>query len=299
MTADLPTSTLGRTGLKVTRLGYGAIEIRGGGRGRPVSDADASAILNAVLDAGINYIDTSQDYGRSEELIGTSIAHRRTEYVLATKCGCVPAGGEHVWTPDNCWRGLDLSLERMQTDYVDVMQLHNPSVGDTEAGGLVESLNAMRATGKVRWIGVSTTSPYLSTYLANGHFDVFQIPYSGLERTHENWITASAAAAIGTVIRGGVAKGEPADGRGHPERWDTFAAADLDELRAPGESRTAFMLRFTLAHPHINTTIVGTQSLEHLEENVKAAQTGPLDESTYTEAKQRIERTGVTAETAL
>ena len=73
----------------------------------------------------------------------------------------------------------------------------------------------------------------------------------------------------------------------------------MDELRAPGESRTAFMLRFTLAHPHVNTTIVGTQSLEHLEENVKAAQTGPLDESTYTEAKQRIERTGVTAEAAL
>src|SRR6266581_1222588 len=96
---ELPRRTLGRTGLEVTTLGYGAMELRSG-----VSDEDASRILNAVLDSGINFIDTSIDYGRSEELIGRFIAHRRSEYVLASKCGCVPGaalGTEHVHTAAN------------------------------------------------------------------------------------------------------------------------------------------------------------------------------------------------------
>src|SRR5438128_840721 len=85
---DLPRRPLGRTGLEVTTLGYGAMELRSG-----VSDPDAARILNAVLDSGINFIDTSIDYGQSEGLIGRHIANRRNEYFLASKCGCVPRGG--------------------------------------------------------------------------------------------------------------------------------------------------------------------------------------------------------------
>src|ERR1043166_7490104 len=86
---NLPTRQLGRTGLEVTMLGYGAMELRGGSRGRPLTDEQADTILNAVLDAGVNYIDTSIDYGLSEERIGRYIARRRSEYYLASKCGCV------------------------------------------------------------------------------------------------------------------------------------------------------------------------------------------------------------------
>jgi len=101
--------TLGRTGLSVTQLGFGAMETRGPRiwGGRPVTDEQAETILNAVLDAGINFIDTSSDYGRSEEFIGRFISSRRKEYYLATKCGCfVTPGGDHddtdhVWTRDN------------------------------------------------------------------------------------------------------------------------------------------------------------------------------------------------------
>ena len=87
----LPTSTLGRTGLEVTKLGYGAMEVRGTRiwGGRPVTDEEAGQILNAVLDAGINFIDTANDYGRSEEYIGRFLSSRRSEFVLATKCGCL------------------------------------------------------------------------------------------------------------------------------------------------------------------------------------------------------------------
>ena len=81
--ADLPKRQLGRTGLQVTMLGYGAMELRGAPRARPTTDQQAETILNAVLDAGINYIDTSIDYGVSEERIGRYISHRRSEYYLA------------------------------------------------------------------------------------------------------------------------------------------------------------------------------------------------------------------------
>src|SRR5438445_12733384 len=85
--AELPKRALGRTGLQVTMLGYGAMELRGAPRGRDVTDAQAETILHVALDAGINYIDTSIDYGVSEERIGRYIADRPSEYYLASSRG--------------------------------------------------------------------------------------------------------------------------------------------------------------------------------------------------------------------
>src|SRR4051812_310783 len=105
---DLPKRQLGRTGLQVTTLGYGAMELRGGARGREISEEDAGRILNAVLDSGINYIDTSIDYGESEERIGRHLASRRSEYYLASKCGCTldkaasgQRGAPHIFTAEH------------------------------------------------------------------------------------------------------------------------------------------------------------------------------------------------------
>src|SRR5580692_10612546 len=84
----IETRPLGRTGTDVTILGYGAMELRGAPRGPIVDEAQAGQVLNAVLDGGINLIDTSPDYGNSEELIGRYIGHRREEFFLASKCGC-------------------------------------------------------------------------------------------------------------------------------------------------------------------------------------------------------------------
>jgi len=301
MATNLPTATLGRTGLAVTRLGYGAMEIRGPRiwSGRPVTEDRAKTILNAVLDAGINFIDTANDYGRSEALIGKYLSSRRSEYRVATKCGCRVTRRDvgtddtpHDWTRENLFRGLHESLARMRTDYVDIMQLHNPSVEECEQGGLVEALQEMRRQGKVRWIAISTTLPHLPTFLGWSVFDTFQIPYSALERAHEDWITRVAEAGAGTIIRGGVARGEPGAGLGSSERWEKFAEAGLDELREPGESRTAFMLRFTLSHPGIHTTIVGTMRPEHLAENIEGAMRGPLSPEAYAEAKRRLDSVG-------
>src|SRR5687768_16033477 len=187
MSKALPTSVLGRTGLDVTRLSFGAMEIRGPRiwSGRPVTDQQAKTILNTVLDEGINFIDTANDYGRSEEFIGKYIAHRRQEFYLASKSGCAVVRWDentdetpHVWTRDNLFRGLTESLQRMKTDYIDILQLHNPPVDVTELSQSVHVLNEMQQLGKVRFISISTTLPHLPTYLQWEVFDTFQSPYS-------------------------------------------------------------------------------------------------------------------------
>ncbi len=288
---------LGRTGLEVTKLGYGAMEIRGPRvwHGRPVTDEQAGRILNAVLDSGINFIDTSYDYGRSEEFIGKFISHRRQEYILATKCGCslVDCGDHddtpHVWTRENLLHNIDTSLARMKTDYIDVWQLHGPTVQQAEEGRLVEVLKEIQATGKVRWIGISSYLPHLPAYIDSGDFDTFQIPYSALEREHEALIAKAAEGGAGIILRGGVAQGEPGVGRGLSDRWTNWEKAGLDDLLEEGETRTGFLLRFTLSNPGLSTTIVGTMRPEHLSENVKVAAQGPLSGDVYAEAIRRLE----------
>jgi aryl-alcohol dehydrogenase-like predicted oxidoreductase len=286
--------------LNVTVLGHGAMEIRGPRiwGGRPVTDAQAERILNAVLDSGINFIDTAWDYGLSEEYIGKYIAHRRGEYILATKCGCTWVGkGDHdetphVWTRENLRRNIESSLQRMKTDYIDIWQLHNPTPEQVEQEDLPAFMEQVKKEGKVRHVAISSTLPHLPVFLGWGVFETFQIPYSALERAHELVIGQVADAGCGVIVRGGVARGEPGAGLGGKDRWTIFEEAKLDELCAPGESRTAFLMRYTISHPGMHTTIVGTLVPEHLAENIKAAQAGPLPANVYAEAKRRLTAAG-------
>ncbi len=296
----LPTKTFGRTGLEVTQLGFGAMEIRGKRiwGGRPCDDDQAKTILNAVLDAGINFIDTANDYGKSELYIGRHLAHRRKEYLLATKCGChMQFAGDHddtthIWTRENLLRNIANSLMKMETEQVDLLQLHNPDAETVERMKVLDVLLELKKAGVVRYLGCSTTLPHLKTYLKWDVFDAYQIPYSALERRHEEWITKAGEAGAGIIIRGGVARGEPGSGLGSSDRWDIYEKARLDELCEEGESRTAFLLRYTLSHPFCHTTIVGTMNPEHLNENVAIAQKGPLPEDVYQEAKRRLSYAG-------
>jgi aryl-alcohol dehydrogenase-like predicted oxidoreductase len=308
---DLATAVLGRTGLVVTKLGFGAMELRGARDGSAsAADDIAPLVRNQVLDAGINFIDTSPDYGSSERVIGEAIASRRDEYVLASKCGCPVAAptsaGEappHDYTPENIRAAVERSLQRMRTDRLDVVQVHmSPSRATLEEDGAVEVLAELRDEGKIRFLGMSGILPNITDHIAMGVFDAFQIPYSALEREHEQVISDAAAAGAGTIIRGGVAKGQPdtmpnaqmfseanrarmmqaAEFR--RQRWED---AELDDL-LEGRSRAEFTLRFTLTHPDLHTTIVGTKNPDHLAANVAAAGRGPLPPDVYEEAKRRL-----------
>jgi aryl-alcohol dehydrogenase-like predicted oxidoreductase len=297
---------LGRTGLPVTVLGYGAMELRGAPRGRDVSEAQAETILNAVLDAGINYIDTSIDYGLSEERIGRYIGHRRSEYYLASKCGCLvgatpaPPGqrNAHVFTRENVVNGVEQSLARMKTDYLDVVQFHaSPSKETLEEHGALDALLDLKAAGKVRFVGISATLPHLLDHIATDVFDVFQIPYSAVEREHEAAIGAASQAGAGIVVRGGAAKGAPSEGKQRGLQWERWRQAQLDDLLA-GMSPMEFILRFTFTNPDLDTTIVGTVSPSHLQANIDALGKGPLPPDLYAEAKRRLAAAGSAPRTA-
>jgi aryl-alcohol dehydrogenase-like predicted oxidoreductase len=300
----LSTRKLGRTGMHVAILGFGAMELRGQPRGPAITDDDAGKVLNAVLDGGINLIDTSVDYGRSEELIGRYIGHRREEYFLASKCGCplepppdATPPYAHDYRPANVRAGVEQSLRRLRTDRLDLVQVHmSPSRAQLEADGTVATLQALRDEGKVRFLGMSGILPHLPDHVAMGVFDVFQIPYSAVQREHEDLIAAAAASGAGTLIRGGVARGGPAEdkdwrqgpiGLTEGQGRDRWQAAGLDDL-LDGMSRLEFMLRFTLSHPDLSTTIVGTASIDHLRSNLAVAEKGPLPDAVYAEATQRL-----------
>jgi aryl-alcohol dehydrogenase-like predicted oxidoreductase len=302
----IKTRALGRTGADVTILGYGAMELRGQPRGPEITDEDAGRVLNAVLDGGINLIDTSPDYGRSEELIGTHIGHRRDEFFLASKCGCpvefptdVPPPYPHDYSPRNVRADVEQSLRRLRTDRIDLVQVHmSPSKAALEENHTVETLKELQAEGKIRFIGMSGILPNLPDHLAMNVFDAFQIPYSAVQRDHENLISEAADKGAGTLIRGGAARGAASEEKnwsvgpltqqaGVGQRnWETAGIDDL--LDEAGIGRQEFILRFTLSHPALSTTIVGTANPAHLASNITVAERGPLPPDLYDAAKKRL-----------
>lgn len=292
---------LGGTDLSVTPLGYGAMELR------QVDEATAARLLNEVLDAGVNYIDTSPDYGPSEEFIGRAIAHRRSEFILASKCGCnIDAGGKgipdqkHIWTGEKLTENIEHSLTLLKTDHLDVWQLHGPFPGELPGGksdAVIETMLELKRQGKVGSIGMSfktggktdpsqSPSAYgfeLAPFFLHWHvFDMIQIIYSGKERQNENIIREAAQLGVAVVARG-VSRKYKAN------YAESFAQAGLNELCEPGETMNDFLVRFTLAHPGVSTVIIGTKNLDHLAANVRAANKGALASSIYAQAKRRLD----------
>jgi aryl-alcohol dehydrogenase-like predicted oxidoreductase len=264
-------ATLGRTGARVSKLGFGAMELR-----RRLEAPAVEQLLHAVLDAGINVIDTAPDYGRSEEYIGRYLARRRDEYVLASKCGCPigrpdpPPGQrrEHFFDRANVRAGVEQSLRRMQTDHLDLVQFHNnPARSTLDQNDSVAELLALREEGKIRFLGMSGMLPHLLDHIAMGDFDVFQIPYSAIDRRHERAVGEAADAGAGTIIRGGVAQGLR-----EPAQLDAASSAASRHGISPME----YMLRFAISRPDVHTVIVGTADVDHLAANVAAACAGDL-----------------------
>jgi len=303
---DIAKRPLGHTGLEVTVLGYGAMELRGAGprNPRPLPDGEAGRVLNAVLDAGINFIDTSIDYGQSEELIGQHISNRRHEYFLATKAGCpwdaatlagAPPGPlPHDFSPAHVRAGVERSLRLLKTDHIDLVQLHmSPALATIQAEGTLGALTSLRDQGKIRFIGSSSTIPNIWDHLDLGVFETFQIPYSTLERDHEEAIAEAHSKGVGVIVRGGVAKGGPRPDRPRQRNfWDVWDEAKLGQLLGPDQSPVEFVLRYTLGHAGVSTIIVGTASVDHLRGNIAHALAGPLPADVYLEATQRLDAIG-------
>ncbi len=223
---------------------------------------------------------------------------------MATKCGCpidvskfspsertrfgVPLPRLHDYSRENIIKACEQSLRRMRTDYLDVLQLHfSPTRDVLEQEGAIQTLQDLRREGKIRFLGCSSILPNVTDHIKMGVFDVLQIPYSALQPEHEATVAAAAKAGVGTVIRGGVARGGPGEGQGSANLWELWEKASMDEL-LQGMSATEFMLRFTITNPDVHTTVIGTLNPAHLQENVTSVLKGPLPTSLYNEAKQRL-----------
>lgn len=288
---------LGSSALEVSAIGYGAMELRGTvhHKPRPIDEGEATRLLHAVLDSGVTFIDTSIDYGGSEERIGSALAGRRDEYVLASKCGCPlahdPSGkgngrAAHDWSPARVTDGVEQSLRRLRTDRLDLVQLHmSPPRATLENEGTVEALQKLREQGKIRFLGASSVIPDAYDLIGMDDLDAFQLPYSALDRQHAPVIDAAAAAGAGVIIRGAVDRGSLLSKTDAASLWDD---AGLDEL-ADGLPRLQFLLRFSMSRPGISTTLVGTANIAHWEENVAAARLGPLDTDVYAEVNRRLD----------
>jgi aryl-alcohol dehydrogenase-like predicted oxidoreductase len=294
---------LGQTGLMVSTLGYGAGELA------RIDRPQAEHLLNALLDHGINYIDTSPDYGRSEEHIGKAIAHRRSEFFLATKCGChIDSAGpgqplRHIYSREQLLANLESSLRRLRTNHIDVWQLHNPEpeelIGGRD-GEVIKTMIDLKREGKIRSIGITMMNgqpgdelypagyafKYLPEFASWNVFDVAQIVYGGMTRQNEDLIAKTAQQGMGNVVRGILR-------RYHRNYGELFSRAKLGELSSDGESMDEFLIRFALSHPGISTMIVGTRNLEHLAANIQAAAQGGLTAATYKEAKRRLDAIGI------
>ena len=288
----------GNTGILVSALGYGAMELR------PEDEKNANILLNRALDEGISFIDTAPCYPGSEVLIGKSIAHRRNEYVLATKCGCLSEGwtAAHSYDRATFMANIDNSLKRMKTDYIDLLQIHAlmpDSLPGGEADDAIRAMQEMKAAGKIRSICATfkndaPTHPKYPDIISYENircfkdwkvFDVIQLVYGGLTRRCELGIDALAATGKGVIARGSMKQFLPIYD-------ELYKQSGLSSLLEEGETKSDLLLRFTLSHPNVTTTLIGTKNIDHLLANIKAARRGPLTPGVYEKAKQMIDSVG-------
>lgn len=167
---------LGRTGLEISRSGFGALPIQ------RVSFEEAARLLNRALDAGINYIDTARAYSDSEAKIGAGIGNRRNEFFIATKT--------HAKTGEALKKDLETSLRELKTDVIDVYQFHNPGFVPVPGGedGLYDAAVQARREGKIRFIGITQHSIERAFQAVNsGLYDTMEYPFNHLstERDRE------------------------------------------------------------------------------------------------------------------
>jgi aryl-alcohol dehydrogenase-like predicted oxidoreductase len=262
--------------------------------------------MNKLVDSGINYIDTSIDYGLSEALIGKVLSHRRDDFFLASKCTCqvgVEGSGHahesHTYTGENARAGVEQSLRRLKTDHLDVVQVHgSPTRKQLEDGGVVDALLQLKQEGKIRHAGISSRLPMLADFVDVDYFSVIQVPYSALQRHNEAVIAALQHSGKAIVARGVTGRGAPGKdwatrpiGTADGEVKALWERAGLDELLG-GMSRIEFMIRFALTNDNVDVCLVATTDPAHLAADIGYAMKGPLDPLLYRAACQKLDAAG-------
>ena len=236
--------TLGKTGLRISRIGFGGIPIQ------RVNAADAAALLDAVQAAGINYIDTARGYTVSEELIGQAIEGRRDKFVLATKSMARDREGMA--------KDIETSLRNLRTDFIDLYQVHNPNLSQLEQvcapGGALEALLEAKAAGKIGHIGLTAHSlEVFAQALKLDWVETFMFPYNIVENQGAELMEAARAKGIGFV--------------------------DMKPLAGGAIEDAALALRYAAANPNVTVVIPGMFRPEEVAQNAAAVDnSAPLSE---------------------
>jgi aryl-alcohol dehydrogenase-like predicted oxidoreductase len=246
-------STLAKTNLRVTPIGFGAFKI---GRNQNIkyasaydlpTDEQVDRLLGGVLDLGIIYLDTAPAYGTSEFQIGRALSHRRREFTISTKVGEIFENGQsrYEFSAAAVRASLETSLTRLKTDVLDIVYVHAHAadVAIQDSTDVVPTLQAAKRQGLVRAIGLSAKTP-AGILRAIDWADVIMAEYHLHDRTCEEAITAAAEAGLGVIVKKGLASGTlPVD----------------------------VALRFVLGNPQVASLVVGGLNLDHLRANVALA----------------------------
>ena len=240
-------TVLGKTGLKVSRMGLGGIPVQ------RIDREGTKKLLQAMAEAGLNYIDSARAYSVSEEYIGYGLEGIRDEFVLATKSGAKDK--------ETMARDIDISLKNFRTDYIDLYQLHNPDAKGLEQilapGGALEALLEAKAAGKIGHIGITLHALELfRKALDMDWVETIMFPYNFVETQAEAEIAACAEKNIGFIAMKPLAGGAIADAR--------------------------LALRFVGKNPAVTIVIPGMAELSELRENLAAAE----DKSPWEEAEE-------------
>ena len=301
--------TLGGTGIKVSSYCLGAMMF--GAWGNPDHD-DSIRIIHAALDAGINFIDTADVYsrGESEEIVGKALLGRRDDVVLATKAHSSMGDDPNMGGNSRRWivREVENSLRRLQTDHIDLYQMHRPDPAtdiDETLGALTDLIRA----GKVRYIGSSTfpasqivEAQWVAERRGRERFVCEQPPYSMLIRGVENDVLPTAQRyGMGVIpwspLAGGWLSGRyrlgqdvPSSHRADriPDRYDMSLPANQRKLEAAdalakvaeeaGITLIELALAFVIRHPAVTSAIIGPRTMDHLESQLTAADVELSDE---------------------
>jgi aryl-alcohol dehydrogenase-like predicted oxidoreductase len=286
---------LGNTDLVVSRLGVGLGQI--GQELTLMDEAQAGLVLNQALDSDVNFLDTAACYGFAEELIGRTIADRRHEFILATKAGHVVQGYEgEPWTAVTIRDSIDRSLERMQTDYVDLVQLHSCSVEILERGEVIHALQDVQRAGKARYIGYSGDGAAAQWAIESGVFDTIQTSFNLVDqRARKELFPNAEAKGMGIIAKRPIANGvwgQPVSPSGGVAEYHHRARqmAKMGPISGAPDEPIALALGFVLAHEEVDTAIVGTSDPAHMRDNIDYVETLlPIPAEAVRELRRRFD----------
>lgn len=304
---------LGSTGLQVSEIGYGAWQLCNSDSWGGMDDRTALRLIDAAIDGGINLFDTAPNYAetKSERILGKALKNRRDSVVLVSKFGHTPEGPKE-FSVDWFWDSLEASLGRLQTDYLDVLLLHNPP-SEMYAGTdpLWAAMEKARVQGKVRHYGASLDfASEIRDCLANTKSEVlevlFNVFHQDVRRAFDTVCERDAGIIAKVPLDSGWLTGRfDANSRfeGIRARWSEEEIArraqlvsDLEWLVADGSELAHKAIAYLLAYDEVSCVIPGMRTQQQLDSNLAAAdcRLAPGDKTRLEEFWDRLTGNGST-----